>query len=104
MAKKKKGRKKSGFTIPILPIAGMAPGLIYGYKRGKQYGWEEGVRSMMGAYTGYHVYADGTGVWSFKNMLRGAIPLAIGMIGHKIFGKLGINRALAAAKVPVLRF
>lgn len=101
---KKKTKKKRGFQIPILPLAGMAPGLLYGFKRGQQYGWEEGVRSMMGAYTGYHVYSDGTGHWSVKNLWRGAVPLAIGMIGHKVFGKLGINRALGAAKVPLLRF
>lgn len=104
MAKKRKTRSKKSFTIPIMPLAGMAPGLIYGYKRGKEYGWEEGVRSLVGAYTGYHQYADGTGVWSFKNLMRGAVPLGIGMVAHKLMGKLGVNRALGSAGVPVIRF
>lgn len=104
MAKRKKTRRKNGFTIPIMPIAGALPGLMYGYKRGKEYGFEEGVRSMVGAYTGYHQYADGTGVWQFQNLMRGAVPLVIGVVAHKAMGKLGVNRALAAAKVPLLRF
>lgn len=103
MAKKRRRSGKKSTTIPLGIVAGVAPGIIYGIKRGQSNGWEEGVRSMLGAYTGYHIYADGTGHWSMKNLWRGGIPMIIGMAVHWAGKRFGINRALGAARIPLLR-
>jgi hypothetical protein len=88
-------------TFPLAVIAGLAPGAaraIDGFKR-------DGVRgagyTLANDFTGYDPYQ---GKWSLTEMRRGLLPLAIGIMVHKVVGgKLGVNRALAASGIPYIR-
>lgn len=99
MAKKKRRRNGNGFKLPIAVVAGFIPGV-----------WR--VTSKMGAgfntmaneagrvYLGYDSW---TGQFNFGAMKFGTLPIILGIVLHKVASRLGVNRALASAGVPIIR-
>ena len=99
MARSKKHHSKKGFTLPLAVVAGFAPLAINTYNVSgggpARMGW-----MVTQAITGYDT--DTRKFW-MGNLNKGLIPIAIGVIVHKIAGKLGINRAIAGAGIPFIR-
>ena len=97
---KTRRRKKNGFTIPIaavLPVAYVGyNGILYALHQSPQVAMEKATKW----FTGYSLE---NGTWSWENLKFGLLPVAGGVIVHKIASKLGVNRALASAGVPWVR-
>lgn len=104
MARKRTHRRKNGFTIPLLPIAGFIPTAIGAYSSVK-YGWEGGLGEYLTrAFTGYSPYNKDGHRWHPESVAHTWLPIIIGILGHKLIGgKLGVNRALANAGIPIIR-
>lgn len=101
MAKAKTHRKRAGFTLPLAVIAGMAPIALHtmnGYKSGGI----SGALNDLSAYTTGYVPADNQ--WKPAHLVEGMGPVLLGLAVHKfIGGKMGLNRMLANAGVPLVR-
>lgn len=103
MARKKKKngfkRKLMAMTIPITVVAGIAPGVVKVYEaRG---GGVSGMAREAGRiYTGVDFW---NGQFNIGFARYGLLPIIAGIIAHKIANKLGINRALASAGIPLIR-
>lgn len=98
---KAKHRSKAGTTVPLAMIAGLAPAVMHLLDAYRMGGLPAVPQHLSMITTGYDP-ADGK--WKpamAVQYLWG--PLAIGMVVHKLAGKLGINRALAAAGIPIVR-
>lgn len=95
-------RKKTGFTLPLAAIAGFAPLVHTAYDEGWKIGGLEGVgNQVLYGMTGYAMYRR---EWNFDGLRRGLLPIIGGLLVHKyIGGKLGINRMLSRAGVPIIR-
>jgi len=52
------------------------------------------------AWTGYN---PTTGVWDPSTLQRGLLPALVGLIVHLAASKIGANRALGRARVPLVR-
>jgi hypothetical protein len=95
-------RRAAGMTIPVAVLAGFGPLIgqaLYGWKSGR--GVEGVVHYTTAALTG--VDTDG-GPWQPMYALKNGLgPIIVGMVVHKVAGRLGVNRALSAAGVPFLR-
>jgi len=87
-------------TIPLAPILGVSAGLIEPIQlaaAGRPY---DAFRNACINYTGYNPQVK---AWDFNSLKYGLYPLIAGMLVHKVAGMAGINRALGAAKVPLVR-
>lgn len=100
MAKSKKfHRRNGGVKIPVAVLAGFAPLAlnVYNVSGG-------GIGRMLWmatqAMTGYDT---DTKKWWAPNLMKGLVPILMGITVHKIAGRLGINRALGQAGIPMLR-
>lgn len=109
MAKRRKfHRRKTSFTVPISVVAGFAPGLskvFYHFTNPGVHGATNGIEAAgieaSRIYTGYD---PRTGRWNASLLGLGTIPILIGGLVHKfIGGKLGVNRMLAASRIPFIR-
>lgn len=100
MAKAKVAKKKAQFTVSLASAAGFVPLAKTAYD-GYQFG---GITTAMNevtlAMTGYDPQRR---VWRAANLMKGAVPIGLGLLVHKIASKLGVNRALGRAKIPFLR-
>lgn len=102
MAKKKATRRGGkGFTLPVALLAGLAPALgqeISAYKSGGFGGVLQWTSLLT---TGYdpadNQWKPGVAMQYFYG------PLAVGYVAHKLASRLGINRALGQAGVPIFR-
>jgi hypothetical protein len=96
----KRSHKRPGMTVPLAMIAGFAP-LGAAALDGWQYNGVSGLakRVTMGM-TGYNIEDK---KFYPMEMARVTGPIVLGVLIHKLAGKLGINRALAGAGVPFLR-
>jgi hypothetical protein len=93
-------RRTKKMTLPLAVIAGLAPGIATTAVTVKNSGWQMGTRILGMSYTGFDYQ---TGQFSLNSMKTGLLPLAVGTIVHKAAGMLGINRAIAAAGIPLIR-
>ena len=96
-----KRRRSRQMTIPVAAVAGFLPlaGVV-------MQSMKDGGPSLVG----YNVVSNLTGydipshTWNWRYMERGTIPIVAGMLIHKfIGGKLGVNRMLSRAGVPLVR-
>jgi len=102
-SKKKGGRSMGGrrkFTIPIGIMAPLIGTLVEPAKRAYYGDFEGAFDDLSIKYTGY---SPRSGQWNARGMQGGLLPLLIGFAIHWIAGKLGVNRALGRAGVPILR-
>lgn len=96
-AKKSGSRKKPGMTISVAVVAGFVPAVIGVYnRRSSMTAIGDYLRS---SFTGF----DSAGNFNFSNLKSGLLPVAGGVIVHKIAGKLGINKAIARSGIPFIR-
>lgn len=93
-------RKASGFTLPVAVVAGMGAGMIEPVQLAMAGNWVSGLDRFIWNYTGYSYGAKRFDANGLKN---GLFPLIIGYAVHKGASMVGINRALGAARVPVIR-
>ena len=102
MAKTKtKKRRSNKFTVPISIAVGFLPAIskvVYHTQAG---GWSSGSREAGRILIGYDWWENRFNpAW----LTFGLAPIVLGGVAHRfIGGRLGINRMLAAAKVPILR-
>jgi hypothetical protein len=99
-AKAKRGGRRGGFTLPLAAIMGFAPmfgAAMKDYKAGGAYGAAAGLSLRT---TGWDIVDQ---KWRPEYLLQGLGPVFLGMMVHKMAGRMGINRALANAGIPLLR-
>lgn len=100
-AKSTRRRNNNGIKLPIAAIAGFMPGIIGPINFWKDQGSQAAAREMARIWTGFD-YTDGS--WDWGRMKWGLLPAIIGGIVHVfVGGKLGINRALSRAGIPLIR-
>lgn len=101
MAKKKNGFHRSkGFTLPVAAVAGFIP-LAGNIASVAGQGIEPIGWMATQALTGYDTR---TNKFWWPNLNKGAIPIIMGILAHKIIGgKLGVNRILANSGIPFIR-
>lgn len=101
MAKNSKRRSSSGLTIPIAVVGGLIPPTMSIASK-----FPVGGLPLMGIeasriLTGYD---PNTGEWNWRWLKVGLLPIALGALVHRfVGGKLGVNRALASAGIPLIR-
>ena len=89
-----------GLTIPLTVVAGLAPGVskLYGYYK------DYNIRTVLDqASIMYLGYDPNAGKFNIKWAMQGLGPILIGGFAHKLANKIGINRMLASAGIPVFR-
>lgn len=96
----KRKHSKRKFTLPLAVVAGFAPGATFAYTGLKAGGVTGGMNNLAYAYGGFDA---GTGKFNMAGLYRGTIPAVGGFIIHMIASRLGVNRALASAGIPILR-
>jgi len=93
-------RRAAKMSIPVAVLAGfvpMATDVWHGYTTG---GLKNAGISAVAMTTGYDAANK---KWSLELLMRGMGPVVAGIIAHKLANRLGVNRALAKAGVPLLR-
>jgi hypothetical protein len=98
MAKsKKRVSRRRRFTIPLAVVGGMIPVAVGVWDRRSS-------GTAMAAYLqqGFTGISPGGG-FNISNFRVGLFPVMGGFIVHTIASKLGVNRALARAGLPIIR-
>lgn len=97
-----RGRRSRKFTIPIAVVAGLVPTVMEGKRLMDAYGTISGFPiGVVSGLTGYNIREAN---WNWTRLKAGLFPMIGGMLVHNILGnRLGINRALSAAGIPVIR-
>jgi len=93
-----KTRRRPKMTIPIAIVGGFVPPLVGVWARRNSP--EEIGNYLQRSFTGIE---PTTGRFNFANLRGGIIPIAAGFIVHVLASKIGINRALGSARMPLLR-
>lgn len=92
-------RKKPQITIPLAVLAGFVPPAAFLWSH-KDSGPYVVANDLGRIFTGW----DGaTSQWSWRNLKLGAFPVLGGFIVHAIATKIGLNRVLARAGIPLIR-
>lgn len=98
--RRRKTRRKNGFTLPVAvaaPVAMMGMDIISEFQR---VGAQGAFNLATSRVTGYSPDQKNFDIRRFKyNML----PIGMGLMVHKIAGKLGVNRAIAKSGIPWIR-
>ena len=96
MARRNKRYAKRKMTIPLAVVAGFIPPII-GV-------WNRRTDPVM---AGNYLLAGFTGIdngrFNPAALRQGALPVLGGFIAHTIASKMGINRAIARAGIPLIR-
>ena len=101
MAKRKKGRRsKPGMTIPIAVTAGILAGMKRPISFALKGRWEDAVNVTSRYYTGWD---PDKRQWEYTDMKVGVVPLVVGVLVHKLASKLGVNKMIARAGIPIIR-
>lgn len=101
MAKKKRSRRSKSMTLPLAIVAPLG---MYVVERGQDLA--NGVEpSLVGDrvvqhFTGYSIKANN---FDWPRLKQGLLPVTVGILVHKMAGRLGINRAIASAGIPYIR-
>jgi len=97
---KKKHRRKARATLPLAVVAGFVPPARIINAEFQANGFEGGAAAASRIFIGYD---SSTAQWDFQQLQYGFGPILVGFAIHKIAAMAGINRALAAAKIPFIR-
>jgi hypothetical protein len=92
------GRRKTKFTLPLAVVAGFVPTAVGVWNRRSS--GQQIADYLQAGFTGI---TPGTGHFSVANLRVGLIPVMAGFGVHMIASKLGINRAIAKAGIPLIR-
>lgn len=89
--------RRPGFKLPLAIVSGFIPLGVGMWNRRTQPG--QIGPYVLGSLTGY---VPGVG-WSTQYMSEGALPILGGFIAHWVASRIGINRALGRAGIPIFR-
>jgi len=92
-------RGKRAFTLPLAVLAGLAPGIGQLWKA-KSYGFSQVANVACRNYVGYD---PDSGRMTGAFLGYGLLPMLAGFLVHTLAGKVGVNRALGRAGIPVFR-
>ena len=95
-AKKKGKHRRTKFTLPLAVVAGFVPVGVGLWNR-------RGSSTEMGNFLQAGFTGMSNGQFSLGNFKMGLLPVAMGFVAHSIASKLGINRAIARAGIPLIR-
>jgi len=106
MAKKNKKRKRNGFTVPVALVAGcvgpfvtgdaVSPSILQSIVSGD---FQTAGKSFFRRFTGI----GENGVFDLTTLMSNYTPIAAGIGIHYAASKLGVNRMIAAAGIPIFR-
>jgi len=98
---KKKHRRKARATLPLAVVAGFVPParIIFAESQGGR-GIEGGAVAASRIFLGYDSI---NARWDFQQLQYGFGPILMGFAIHKVAQMVGINRALASARIPFIR-
>ena len=91
-------RAKAKMTIPLAVVAGFVPVAVGVWNRRSS---GQAISDYLQA--GFTGITPGTGQFNLANLKVGLMPIAAGFIVHKIAGMIGVNRAIARARIPLIR-
>lgn len=91
-------RRAARMTLPMAIVGGFVP-VVMGLWNRRSNATEMGNYLQRG-FTGVE---PGTNRFVFSNLRLGAVPLAAGFAVHMLASKLGFNRALGRARLPLIR-
>jgi len=100
MAKRSKHHKKPGMTVSVAVAAGFLPlvnQVIIGFREG---GIKRVGDRVCASLTGYDPAVER---WESAYLKNGTLPIVLGVLVHKLAGKMGVNRALGNAGIPFIR-
>jgi hypothetical protein len=103
MARARAHHRAKSTTIPLAIVAGFIPTAGYalaGFRQGGETGMTEGIARITARLTGYSITEN---KFHGMELVKGYGPILLGFITHKLASKLGINRAIARAGIPLLR-
>ena len=87
-------------TIPLGVVAGFVPLGMFAYDGMIAGGPVNAVQRVAQRLTGYD---NSVHKWMWKEFAMGWAPILGGIFAHKVANRLGINRALKSAGVPLIR-
>jgi hypothetical protein len=89
------------FTLPVAVVLGFTPLVARAVDLTRSFGFANALQVLPTSLIPYNVQ---TRKMDFGQLSNGLYPIIAGLAVHKIVGgMLGVNRALAAARVPLLR-
>jgi hypothetical protein len=97
---KGKHSRRHGMTLPVAVIAGFVPLASNGLRDYQQGGLDLLGTGLTWRLTGYNQMSQR---FDFSGLSSGLLPILMGIGVHKLAGRLGINRALSSAGIPLLR-
>lgn len=97
---KKKSRRRAKTVLPLAVVGGLAAGVAEPLQYAASGRFTDGMRQLSKNYSGYDPIGK---YWSVKDLKAGLIPLMIGVMIHKVAGKMGVNRAIARSGIPFVR-
>lgn len=103
MAKAVARRRRNGvkgMTIPVALMVGFLPITLEAINGAQRGGWKGMAHQVAYSFTGWDT---DTRTWEQSRLKGGLYPVLIGMGVHWIADKMGVNRALQRAKMPILR-
>jgi hypothetical protein len=103
----KRVHHRAKFTIPLGPVVGMFPmgAEIVGNFTSPSYPTlaEKGRRTGQTVINGLSGYDPLEQRWRWDRFYANGVPIYAGLFLHWLAGKLGINRMIARAGIPVIR-
>lgn len=94
----KRTRSAPKMTIPLAVVAGFVPTAVGVWNRRSS---GQAVADYL--QQGFTGITPGTGQFAFSNLKVGLLPIAAGFMVHKVASMLGVNRAIARARIPFIR-
>lgn len=102
MAKAIARRKAKSMTVPLAVVAGFAPLISDTIIQARANGIAEVPHVLAWHLAGINTWDNNS--FSFSRLMQGWTPIIAGFVAHKLANKIGLNRALANAGVPFVRF
>jgi hypothetical protein len=99
-AKKSGKHHRPKMQLPVALIAGFVPLAANGLRDYQQGGLDLLGTGLTWRLTGYNQMSKR---FDFSGLSSGLLPILMGIGVHKLANRLGINRALAQAGIPLLR-
>ena len=97
---KRRRRRSNSFTIPLAVAAPVAYLGIETVQNFTKIGATASMAVLVNQMTGYD---PRTKDWKIDRLKYGFLPIVMGVLAHKVAGKLGVNRALGRAGLPFIR-
>jgi len=97
-ARRSAPRARAKMTIPLAVVAGFVPAAVGVWSRRSS---GQAVADYLQA--GFTGITPGTGQFAIANLRSGLLPVIAGFGVHLVASRLGINRAIARARIPLLR-